>query len=313
MYWPRSDWVHLNELCVRDSVVLEHRRTDDAFVITFQVDDEVSVATADAKAAYSMCKQRKLAHFSSQWKEKDWQGRIVREGTDIDQKLSNAYLNNVKLRDSLVCFVVRGRLQLLQCNSLMALYYPNECTRPCALCNHPTETESHVLNGCPRYQLLYTARHNRVIDVVASHIPSRDSLHVIKDTCLSPSLFGSEPDTAFTTRAVRPDLVIIDRTNSEVFLVEVAVPFDAFVDISFTSKFDKYMQLCLEINALGFSCRTVVLIIGSLGSVHRRVVPGLKMLGLPTYTAKWLAKYLSIGVMIGSHRVWQKRCGDLHV
>ena len=310
--WARSDWVHLNELCVRDGVVLEHRLTDDNYLLTFTLDNEMTVSVFDSSAAYRLCKQRKNSAFAELWKEKDWQGRVVREAREIDHRLSNAYLNNVNLRDSLISFVIRGRLQLLQCNSLMSLYYPNECSQRCTLCNFPTETVSHILNGCAKYQLLYQARHNRVVDVVTSYIPAGVSLVVIKDTCLTPSLFGSDAE-AFRTTATRPDITIINQSSREVFLVEIAVPFDAFIDVCYASKFDKYLPLCLEINAFGYACRTLVLIIGSLGNVHRRVVSGLKLAGMCNRSARWLAKYLSVSVMIGSSRVWQKRCSDLQV
>ena len=212
----------------------------------------------------------------------------------------------------MISFVVRGRLQLLQCNSLMALYYPHECARQCSLCNHPTETESHVLNGCTRYQAMYQARHNRLVDVIAKHIPQSETVHVIKDTPLTPRMFGVDSD-AFASTASRPDIAVIDYDSREALLVEVAVPFDAFIDLSYSAKFDKYLPLCMEIGSFGFSCRIVVLIFGSLGNVHRRVLPGLRLIGVPACSARWLAKYLSISAIIGSFRVWQKRCADLNV
>lgn len=170
-----------------------------------------------------------------------------------------------------------------------------------------------MLNGCTRYQALYQARHNRVVDVVTSYIPTHDqSVQVLKDTCLSPRVFGADLGS-FATAARRPDITVIDHTVRQVFIVEVAVPFDAFVNRCYTAKFDKYMPLCMEISAFGYACRTVVLVVGSLGGIHNRVVTGLKILGMNASTAKWLAGYLSVGAIIGSHRVWQKRCSDLQV
>jgi hypothetical protein len=277
--WPRSDWVHLNDLCVREGVTLEKRLIDDCFALTFSVEDDVFVSVTEAKAAYHMCKQAHLSHFISEWKLKAWQGRIVREATEIDHKLSNSFLNNVNLKNSIISFVIRGRLQLLQCNSLMALYYPKECTRRCSLCNHPTETVSHILNGC-KFQAIYQARHNRLVDLVATHIPDIDcSAKIINDTCLTPHMFDADT-TNFLTSAKRPDITIINRSTREVFLVAIAVPFDAFIDTCYITKFDKYMPLCLEINSLGYTCRTVVLIFGSLGNVPQKVIPGLKLIGV---------------------------------
>jgi hypothetical protein len=226
----------------------------------------------------------------------------VRDATQVDHKLSNAYLSNAKLKDVIVSFIVRGRLQLLQCNSLLSLYYPNQYTKRCTLCNHPTETVSHVLNGCTKYQAYYQSRHNRIVDIIAHHIQTRNgSKQILKDTCLTPQLFDSG-DASFVTNAIRPDITLINRIDHEVFIIEVAVPFDAHIDVCYATKFEKYMPLCLEINSIVFFCRIVVFVFGSLGHVHSKVVPGMKILGIPAYTGKWLARYLSVSAAIGSFR-----------
>jgi hypothetical protein len=211
--WPRSEWVHLNELCVRENVVLEKRVMDDCYALTFDVDDDVHVSTTTAKTAYTLCKQSHLAKFTAEWKTKESQGRVVRDATQVDHKLSNAYLSNAKLKDVIVSFIVRGRLQLLQCNSLLSLYYPNQYTKRCTLCNHPTETVSHVVNGCTKYQAYYQSRHNIIVDIIAHHIQTRNgSKQILKDTCLTPQLFDSG-DASFVTNAVRPDITSINKID----------------------------------------------------------------------------------------------------
>jgi hypothetical protein len=298
--WARSDWVHLNELCVREGVQIHIDPSVDMFVVLVTCDEDIQAKTSDSKVAYSLCKQNQLAKYASDWRDKRYQGRVVREATHVDHKLSNYFLSNHKLRDSLVSFIVRGRLQLLQCNSLMSLYYPLEYTQRCSLCNHPFDTTSHVLNGCTKYQRLYQARHNRILDVVVHNIPKTDNaMHSLTH--------------AFTTTASRPDITIIHTNKREAFLVEFAVPFDAFNDRCHAEKFAKYMPLCIEINSLGYFCRVVVVVIGSLGTVHKKVVPGFQLLGISRSTSKWLAKYLSVSAAIGSHRVWQLRCNDMKV
>ncbi|XP_077984864.1 uncharacterized protein LOC144439452 [Glandiceps talaboti] len=134
----------------------------------------------------------------------------------------------------------------------------------------------------------------------------------LEDTILTPHMFGADLES-FTTTAIRPDITIIDTTSHEVFLVEVSVPFDGHIDRCYTEKFDKYIPLSFEINNLGFFCRIVVIVIGSLGSVHKRVIPGFKLIGIPHQTKKWLARYLSVSAAIGSFRTWQRRCKDMNV
>ena len=76
--------------------------------------------------------------------KKESHGIICKTG-GIMHKLSNSHLSNLKLTDKLVSFVVKGRMQLLPCHSLLALYYPNSYEKKCKLCNNPYETVSH---GC---------------------------------------------------------------------------------------------------------------------------------------------------------------------
>ena len=81
------------------------------------------------------------------WKSLTSQGRLCRE-VNIDNSVSHSFLRNFKLTDSVSQFVYKGRLQLLECNSLLTVYYPDSVSKNCKNCNHPTETASHVLNGC---------------------------------------------------------------------------------------------------------------------------------------------------------------------
>ena len=106
----------------------------------------------------------------------------------------------------------------------------------------------------------------------------------------------------------RPDLCLIDRDQKQCLIVEVAVPYDPFVNECYQGKFDKYMPLCQRISDLGYHCKIVVLIVGSLGSVHKKFVSGLCMAGLSPRRARAIAKYCSISAAIGSKIIWKLRC-----
>lgn len=98
------------------------------------------------------------------------------------------------------------------------------------------------------------------------------------------AVFENEPvslDRASYIDRGRPDSCPIDHPNPLAFIVKVANPCDAFMDRCFESRFSKYMPLCLRLNDAGFYSKTVVLVIGTLGMVHRKVVLGLTLMGLP--------------------------------
>ena len=105
----------------------------------------------------------------------------------------------------------------------------------------------------------------------------------------------------------KPDLCIIDHAHSRAFIVEVSNPYDAFIQDCYNHKFQKYLPLCFALSDAGFQTKIVVLVIGALGTVHKKVVTGLRMLGLSTRQSKALARYLSVSVIIGSRRTWTRR------
>jgi hypothetical protein len=130
---------------------------------------------------------------------------------------------------------------------------------------------------------------------------------IIKNNKLVTTAMFSITEFDMTITHNIPDIFMIDHANKVVFIVEVSHPFDAFIETCYQSKFNKYMPLNLVIQGLSYRCQTIVLIIGSLGIVHRHFVPGLVKLGLKKTVAKAIAKFLSISCMIGSRRVWRRR------
>ena len=194
------------------------------------------------------------------------------------------------------------------------IWYPQTYTKQCKLCNNPSDTVSHVLNGCTGFNLMYQARHNRVVDLIFDKIVSANKSHVCyKDSVLTPQVIDPVSELrSFQHRHVRPDIVVIDRESKSVIITEIAVPFDAFLPVTYDSKFKKYYPLCSEVGQLGYSATIVVLIIGSLGSVHCKFVPGLMKNNVSKAESKYLAQYCSTSAVIGSHRVWMSRCKRLN-
>ncbi len=105
----------------------------------------------------------------------------------------------------------------------------------------------------------------------------------------------------------KPDIVLFDQNSQQAFIVEISHPRDIYLDICFASKCLKYGQLADAFRTIGYKCLIVSLIISSSGIVHKNFTTGLKILGFSKPRAKDLAKYLSVSVMIGSHRIWRRR------
>ena len=167
VYWPRSNWVHLFEMCYREDIKLQKTYGDSyEYIHNCVIDGAMSpVHCEHPKAFYTMYKETKLQKMEAEFKSLTSQGRLCREAADdADMRLSSACLVNHKLSDDIQSFIARGRLQLLQSNSLMHVYYGT--SRECAQCGFYTETVSHILNGCRKMKLMYQKRHNRIVDML---------------------------------------------------------------------------------------------------------------------------------------------------
>ena len=310
--WPRSNWVHLFEMLNREKIELK-LNIDGLYTYHVTVDDGI-VYQIESPTGFSMFyKDNKYTEFHRLLLDKEVQGRITREATDIDMTSSAHVLKNHNVKDEVRSFVLKGRLQLLPCRSLLHTYYPATYSKVCSLCNHPTDTVSHALNGCTKYSSNYQARHNRIVDLVHDKVVAYNAnIKVIKDHIVKPNDFIETHSPSFETQARRPDIILIDKQNRTVKIVEVQVPFDAFLKLSYQTKFEKYVPLSMEINALGFYTEIIVLIVGSLGSVHNKFSSGLVHLGLTKHEANFLTKYCSISAILGSNIVWNLMRRDAH-
>ena len=126
-------------------------------------------------------------------------------------------------------------------------------------------------------------------------LPAFSQLITVSHSILKSEMFRcNDPHIFANITANTPDLIIIDETNREVFLVEVGCTFDSSLEEAFLTKQVKYQPLVQAITHIGYTCQLVVLIFGSLGHIHRLVVRGLRIMGLSKCKAKQLATYCSI-------------------
>ena len=131
-----------------------------------------------SQAFFKCFKQLKLASKLGEWKEKMSQGRLARADS-IDSSLSSLHLVNFHLSDSLVQSVLKGKLQLLECNSLLHTYYPGIYAKRCSRCRFYAGIVSHALNGCRESKNSIQKRHNRLASIVVQNVRCRFSRAMI--------------------------------------------------------------------------------------------------------------------------------------
>ena len=202
----------------------------------------------------------------------------------------------------------KSHMQLLECNSLLHKYYPNTYSKSCKICNNPSDTVSHIMNGCMEYKNLYSARHDRIVNHIRDEIKkTHPHVEVVNNKIITGELFDSSTDFNIIHHR-KPDIFMYDKQTMKAYIVEISIPFDAFVDKCYQTKFNYYQPLNELISLdTNYSCKTIIIIIGSLGCIHKRVTTGFKRLGFSSRKSKSIAKYLSISAMIGSNIVWKMR------
>jgi len=309
--WPKSVWIEFNELCIRERLSLE--TSVDNYNIVSSIDNEVSLVLRDHSSVYNHIKSNHINARIARFKTKLSQGRVTNTSF-IDFQLSNSYLSNTSITDNLVKFIYKTRMQLLECNSLLHRYYPQVYPKTCPICHNPSDTASHVLNGCMNFREMYIRRHDRIVNHIYQQITtSQPNWTVYNNRIISAEMFNSESNELYNNLEHRkPDLLAIDHRNRHVFIVEVSSPFDAFVNQCYQTKFDYYCPSSELINVytqFNYTNQNNSYHYGVSGCVHNKVTTGLKMLGISTQRSKAVAKYLSLSAAIGSKLIWQMRVG----
>ena len=161
---------------------------------------------------------------------------------------------------------------------------------------------------------MYISRHDIIVDLLVKnmllYIPP-SSVKVYTHARVSPDMFilcNNEVDTFTHFTANTPDVLVVNEEKREITILEVGCTFDYSLKEAFLTKVSKYQLLKNEIEQLGYNCKLLVFIFGSLGHVHRLVIRGLQTAGIPKPKAKALAKFCSISVLIGSRHLWRRRC-----
>ena len=141
----------------------------------------------------------------------------------------------------------------------------------CPLCGN-NGTLEHILNFCSvsLVQGRFTWRHNTVLNHLTNTLIENkpDNIEVLADLP-GLDLNGSTlpPDIVQTTS--RPDLVIINRHEKSVQILELTCSFESNIEMANARKTVKYTQLKNDIEDMGYSCALIPFEIGSRGHVTK--------------------------------------------
>lgn len=180
----------------------------------------------------------------------------------------------------------------------------------CRLCNRQEESIQHIISACtylaPTY---YLERHNNIAKVLHAELSLKFGLtHKSKPYhTYSPESVKENNDVKMywdlpiiTDRAIahnRPDILLFNKIENKVLLLDISVPLDENVGKAYREKVLKYSELGDEIKRMWqvAGVRTIPIIISANGIVHRSLKQHLQEMNLPASVIIHMQKYAVLG------------------
>ena len=181
----------------------------------------------------------------------------------------------------------------------------------CRICGKEPETTTHLLAGCDVLaKKEYLDRHNQVARYIhhsvckSFNFPTEKKWHLHKPTeVVMDQMVEIIWDMILATDrqvgANRPDLVIRDKTNKKVYIIDVSCPSDVNVIAKENEKIAKYSGLRVELAKMWESeCVVIPVIIGGLGCLSEKFTDYINQ--IPAEISAELCQKIT---MLGSEKI----------
>ncbi len=170
-------------------------------------------------------------------------------------------------------FAINAAIDTLATNANLKRWGKRRNAR-CDLCTQ-RETLHHVLNHCEFLLERYTWRHNSILNFIINIVSCNDHEAIYSD--LAGMMTGcSTVPVDITVTAQKPDLVIVNRHDKTVTILELSVPFELNIESTHQRKINRYQNLILDIESEGYHVKYYALEIGSRGYISPENIQRLK-------------------------------------
>ena len=186
----------------------------------------------------------------------------------IDKDLSTKWIRDGKLKPTTEATIG----QAVTTNYIKKKIHNSSFTDKCRLCKSCVETVHHIISGCIIFSKNeYIKRHNNVAKEV--YIKIAEKLTLLKKyenqwyKFEPPSVIENENykllwdfpiQTDKELKHNKPDIIIIDKSNKTVQIIDIAIPSDYNVVSKRNEKITKYIDLSIEIKRM-WSMETLLL------------------------------------------------------
>ena len=229
---------------------------------------------------------------------------------------SNYLLGNYtnKLSDKVISFMIAARTNELYTGYISHLN-GKKIGPKCPHCSASGEKDTlfHRLNDCKSARAWHTYRHNLVATEIVKQAQTSFPSASIRQS-QTVRIHGM-PDLTTEEGRLKPDITII--TPSEIKLVEISCPYDMLkdngttaLDITYSQKKEKYEELRRQCEEhFRRTCKTYVVIVSSLGAIHKDTIVDLRHLfrfRKKTKSLNYLSRRISTAAIIGSFLTFHK-------
>ena len=249
------------------------------------------------------------------WKNKPLHGQYAKQVDSVtDEEHAYKWMKTTGLKIETEALITAAQEQALNTKQHQAKVLHTTKDPTCRLCKSANETVTHILAACPKLaQTEYLKRHNAVAAVIHKNICDEYGIETAKQTWLHHPeavteteevkiLWDFEIRTDRVIPARRPDIVVLDKEERKLTIIDVAVPSDANIKDKETEKITKYQDLKIELQRMwNVKARVVPVVVGALGATS----PGIEK-HLDNIPGKQDVRPLLKSALLGSAHILRK-------
>ena len=236
-------------------------------------------------------KKEKVIKRTDGWKEKPLHGQYPKKVEEMETQSWN-WLRSGWLKKETEGMILAAQDQALPTRNYKVTIMKEQGSKKCRMCGERDETVMHILSECEKLaQGEYKKRHDRVASIIhwelceihgfrrcknwfehrAEPVLENNDVKILWD-------FNIHTDRVIEAR--RPDIVVVDKVNSQTMIIDIAVPGDFRVKTKESEKVEKYQDLALELTRVWkTSTKVIPIVIGVLWAKYR-IIERMALLGV---------------------------------
>ncbi|CAK1595089.1 unnamed protein product [Parnassius mnemosyne] len=231
------------------------------------------------------------------WKEKELHGRFYKALYEpfVDTVASLHWLRFGDLFGEIEGFVCAIQDQVIKTNNYRRYNLRDGTVDICRACRHPGESLRHVISGCSALSNSeYLHRHNLVARILHQELALKYGLVDRKlpyYKYMPEAVLENDRARLYWDRAIitdrnilanKPDIVLMDRAESRIFLVDITIPYDETLVKAETDKRTKYLDLAHEVTDMwgGLPAEIIPVVVSANGLIPVSLSGHLRRLGL---------------------------------